>query len=241
MLRILKINNRHSSRGAFLIELLFAFPLFLFLLLLILWLPLYLETRAVFTTSVSKAARLASTRGDDIRMTGNNKNYYLFDTLSKWVDDGIHTGLVMPPDSISELIFKDVPWDYARQLFMENEHYLWFDQDKLYVQERNLIFLYFLHGFMAQIGKRIKYPCIPGKYFEGDDVGCLFCEFKLDGQIEDFLATCKFKPNNPVASFLASVGSIVGFDTAIFEPVYTQEVRINLQANEGPPNYCFNC
>lgn len=175
-----------AESGATLIETLIILPLFLFLILLVIWYGVSLNERATLDTAVGHGIRLAATRGNT-RLVHDE----ILTSVHTWNGEAIGTSVFTHPKLKELLVFPGTLPDGSPAQWGDVRPIL--NHDVVGAFEGTLSDLYggqtpfqklppeyiytiiYIHQTVRQsLGDSVRYPCNPN---DPDGAGCLLCSF----------------------------------------------------------------
>jgi len=198
------------------LEVAIGFPVFLLLLLFIMWVSFIYFARGSLTVSVEQAIRLAGTRGNRV--------------LMGWPEPG--NGLVPPLETIATasdiavaapLLVHNVDLDDAKSNYES-----WYTYDLSLVPRPHWYFLAYVGEEMkAKVGGLVRYPCDPLAAPPLGGPGCLRCYFPSESVPEDeFMANfgilsvvCNYMPGDPFTKFVSGLMRAILGDASMPELV----------------------
>lgn len=167
-------NRSQRAAGATLLEIALALPFTLLGLFFLIWVGLTIHAKTSLDAAVTRALRLASTRGVDELL-----GVEVISDVQRW-NDGVAT------TRLPQLLSRNVNWseaqDYYKKLLL-NVFAVYDDEGQpkeiegLYNMPPEYIYaLVYINEAMRQsIGEQIRYPCDPSNLEEGQ--GCMACSF----------------------------------------------------------------
>ena len=185
------------------LEVAIGFPVFLLILVFIMWVSFIYFARGSLTVAVEQSIRLAGTRGNQV--------------LMGWPDAG--NGLLPPLEAIesdrdldaaASLLVYNVDLDVAKRNYIG-----WFPSDFSVVPKPYWYFLAYVGEEMkAKIGALVRYPCDPMEEPPLGGPGCLRCYFPNSEVVplDEFQANygimsvvCDYMPGDPFTKFAAGL------------------------------------
>lgn len=185
---------KRGEHGAYLVELVFALPLFLIIILIFLWLAIQIQASTSFTSAVNNGVRLAVTRG--------NPSLIGFDPESS--DPGLIPAVHANPfwgTEMNDMLCDDVDISACHQYYdnwAQTRFSTTFDQ----IPTRGIYaIIYISEAVRLSNGGSVRFPCDPEGAGAGDGGGCLSCEVLQSDALGEVAATrtrliveCRYQP-----------------------------------------------
>jgi len=160
------VSNTQRQTGGVMLETALVLPLFLIGVLTFIWLTYSINLRSSLTSSISRALRLAVTRGNE-EIVGSR----LIEDIDDWLD-----GQNPTPRLEAMLASHDIGWQNAEVHYNNNTTWPVFHRSLRQMPPvYTYVLVYLNEGMRQSVGSSLRFPCDPHAGQAG--TGCMSCTF----------------------------------------------------------------